>query len=211
MRWPRNIMERGRTFRSLTTTGVQFHSGGRVLLLCACACGNYRLILRRAFSSGDYRDCGEHRVVVCDSPAWGKPEYALWYQMVRRCVDAGSPNYSWYGGKGIRVAPEWLHDFDAFLAHIGRRPSPLHSIDRINSLGNYAPGNVRWATPKQQARNRGTTKLTVEIASEIRGLYLKGGMFQREIAVLFGIHQADVSNIVNDKRWVLEAEPVANG
>lgn len=81
-------------------------------------------------------------------------EYRAWESMKRRCLSPKAQSYRWYGKRGIRVCDEWLHDFPAFLKHIGRAPSPKHSIDRIESDGNYEPGNVRWATATEQSRNR---------------------------------------------------------
>jgi regulator of sirC expression with transglutaminase-like and TPR domain len=52
------------------------------------------------------------------------------------------------------MCDEWLNSFEAFLAYIGPRPSPQHSVDRINVNGHYEPGNVRWATHSEQAKNR---------------------------------------------------------
>ncbi len=72
-----------------------------------------------------------------------------------RCLNQNHPDYPEYGGRGIMVCAEWLHDFPAFLRDMGQRPSPQHSIDRYpNNDGNYEPGNCRWATAKQQANNR---------------------------------------------------------
>jgi hypothetical protein len=74
--------------------------------------------------------------------------------MKSRCLNVRCRNYNRYGGRGIRVAQVWIDSYEAFLAHVGRRPTPRHSIDRIENEGHYEPGNVRWATPSEQARNR---------------------------------------------------------
>ena len=86
-------------------------------------------------------------------------EYMLWAAMRRRC----SPTHpAGYAVRGIRVCPEWK-DFTVFLAHVGKRPSADHSLDRIDNDKGYEPGNVRWATWKQQNRNtRWNRVLTVD-------------------------------------------------
>jgi hypothetical protein len=81
-------------------------------------------------------------------------EYKTWNGMIQRCHNPNDSGYVAYGGRGITVCPEWRASFAAFFAHVGMRPSPKHSIDRYpNQDGNYEPGNVRWATTKEQARN----------------------------------------------------------
>jgi hypothetical protein len=81
------------------------------------------------------------------------PEYHCWSQIKARCLNCNSQRYPDYGGRGITVHPEWVHDFKAFYEHVGPKPSPDHSLDRINNEGNYEPGNVRWATWVEQAAN----------------------------------------------------------
>lgn len=89
-----------------------------------------------------------------------RAERAAWRGMLYRCFDQDSAAYRNYGGRGITVCPEWMGSFDAFLSHVGPKPSPEHSLDRIDVNGDYAPGNVRWATRLEQRRNRRDSRLT---------------------------------------------------
>lgn len=87
------------------------------------------------------------------------PEKRIWRDMIRRCTDPRRDDYQHYGARGITVDPRWLESFDAFLADMGRRPSPKHSIDRINNDKGYEPGNCRWATQKEQLTHFSRTRL----------------------------------------------------
>ena len=88
-------------------------------------------------------------------------EYRSWNSMNERCHNPNSTGYERYGGRGIRVCDAWRYTngFAAFIAHVGKRPTPKHTLDRINNNGNYEPGNVRWATRKEQGNNRRTNRL----------------------------------------------------
>ncbi len=90
-----------------------------------------------------------------------KPEFEIWSQMIGRCTCVTSPSYPGYGARGITVHPNWTGKggFARFIAHIGPRPSPLHSVDRYpDNQGNYEPGNVRWATAAEQNRNKNNNR-----------------------------------------------------
>lgn len=83
----------------------------------------------------------------------------IWVGMLGRCNKPAHISFPRYGGRGIKVCQRWADSFEAFCADIGERPQGM-SLDRWpNNDGNYEPGNVRWATAKEQANGRSTAKL----------------------------------------------------
>lgn len=137
-------------------------SGARHVMrwLCRCDCGEERLhtgaILRagRAKSCGCLRNDG-HAGATHGHSRVGRvvPEYNAWIKLKSRCENTSDRFFCDYGARGITVCDRWRHDFPAFLADMGPRPSPRHSIDRIDNARGYEPGNCRWATASEQARN----------------------------------------------------------
>jgi len=87
----------------------------------------------------------------------GTDMYRIWTHIKTRCFNKNSPRYHQYGGRGITMCERW-NSFELFALDIGDRPSKKHSLDRINNDGNYEPGNIRWATAKEQNRNRRCSK-----------------------------------------------------
>jgi hypothetical protein len=82
-----------------------------------------------------------------------RPEVTVWRGMVSRCTNQNATDYPRYGGRGIMVCDRWRL-FANFFADMGERPSPKHSIDRIDNDGNYEPDNCRWATASEQRLNQ---------------------------------------------------------
>ena len=90
------------------------------------------------------------------------PEYAAWVAMRHRCLSPLSQSYLRYGGRGITVCPEWL-DVRVFVRDMGPRPSPAHSLERVDNDGPYGPGNCVWELRKRQNDNRSVSRrLTYE-------------------------------------------------
>lgn len=117
--------------------------------LLRCACGAERHVSTGALNKGIGR-CSCSR----PKPKKHHPLYAVWCGMKQRCGCRTNPKWAAYGGRGISVCERWLTSFDAFVSDVGSRPSPRHSLDRIDPNGNYEPGNVRWATALEQSANQ---------------------------------------------------------
>lgn len=82
------------------------------------------------------------------------PEYKAWFEMKRRCYNKNRKGYKNYGGRGIKVCDRWLESFENFYEDMGDRPSPNHSLDRIDVNGNYEPSNCKWSDRTEQNYNQ---------------------------------------------------------
>lgn len=159
-------------FGNLTAVAEEMRGQYRYVQ-CICDCGTQKTILLYSLTSGRTRSCGcvLREVAKKTCSALGKSnkthadtasaEYRAWCGMLSRCYNERSENYHNYGGRGIAVCEEWLESYETFLANVGRRPTSSHSLERIDNNGNYAPNNVKWATSKEQARNRRTNRVVM--------------------------------------------------
>ena len=82
------------------------------------------------------------------------PEYLSWGSMKQRCLNPRCKAYPYYGGRGITICPEWIASFATFYRDMGPRPSPKHTLERVNNNQGYSPDNCKWVTRKEQGENR---------------------------------------------------------
>ena len=139
---------------------------GKLLWDCVCDCGVEKVVMGEYLKNGDTSSCGCFKKEKLSSlytkhGAKGTPEYSTWCKIKERCRNKNCRSYKHYGGRGISVCESWVGEngFINFLNDMGKRPSSIHSIDRIDVNGDYCKGNCKWATCKQQQNNRRNNKI----------------------------------------------------
>lgn len=123
------------------------------------------------------------------------PELNAWKALKQRCLNPKNPGFADYGGRGITVCDRWRDSYENFLADMGRRPTPKHSLDRKDNDGPYSPENCHWTTQAEQNFNSRPRKLTDVIVREIR----TSTESSRAIAQRLGISAATVKETRSGK------------
>ena len=128
-----------------------------VIWECLCGCGKTVEVTTAHLRSGTTKSCGCLRKVSSIKHGMAKsPIYLSWQAMKSRCYNSNTPNYKYYGGRGITIHPSWIDSFEQFYTDMGERPSTEYSLDRKDTNGNYEPSNCKWSTASEQQRNKRT-------------------------------------------------------
>lgn len=187
----------GRQFGLLTAVGPvgikRYKSGPIVVWQCACACGRQTETVAQKLVSGWVKSCGCLRLAAardaCTTHGLTKaPEYRVWTHLKGRCLNPKDKSFANYGGRGVTVCAEWESSFAAFLRDMGPRPSPKHSIDRIDVNAGYYPGNCRWVTADVQQNNRRNNRVltrdgsSLTLAQWARRLNIQESTIERRLA-----------------------------
>lgn len=200
----------GKQFGHLTVLyrdGVIY--GRKPAWVCRCDCPDktIRRIASRDLRTGKTTSCG------CVLRSWQKhygdsnrthgmtntSEYKIWKSMRQRCYKESAKNYKNYGGRGIKVCERWMKSFDNFIEDMGRRPSPKHSIERVNNDGNYEPDNCIWIPIGDQNKNKRKRKPSMRVINadqvkEARETPYRWGL-DESLANKFGVSRSTV------RRW----------
>lgn len=161
--------------------------------LCQCDCGNEKVVSGGKLRDGTIKSCGCFRREMHGThgdAARGAvaPEYRVWAAMIGRCTRPKDKRWMDYGGRGIAVCDRWRL-YENFLADLGRKPSPKHTIDRIDANGHYEPGNCRWATMTEQQNNRRNNLMI-----EWQGRTMSAAQWERELGFRRGILHDRIRN-----------------
>lgn len=173
-------------------------------VICRCDCGSVeKEYMVQSLKNGDTSSCGcLWKESITTHNLTSHPIYKCWDAIKQRCGNKKHASYKNYGGRGIFICNEWKNNFQSFYNWaIKNGWSHGLEIDRENNNGNYEPSNCRFISSKANSRNRRTTKITEEIANEIRSLRADGKLTHSKIAHAYSISRTNVSNILRNERW----------
>jgi hypothetical protein len=181
-------------------TAISREAGPERRWLCVCECGTAKPVSTANLMAGVSKSCGCLKSELSRTRrthgGTGSVLYGIWAGIKDRCTNPNNESWVDYGGRGIFICDEWKRDFAAFREHIGDRPSPRHSVDRIDNSRGYEPGNVRWATPVEQARNTRRSHRRDENVERIRSMN-NAGLKRREIAQLLGLRRKAIDSALS--------------
>lgn len=154
----------GQRFGRLVALYATKTVNNKIYWMCRCDCGNEKEIRANSLTTGHTSSCGCLALELSTNRVSGINKthgcrkirlYSIWKSMKARCNNPNHKSYSRYGGRGITVCDEWNSSFVPFRDWaVSHGYDDCLTLDRMDSNGNYEPGNCRWATMKEQQQNR---------------------------------------------------------
>lgn len=180
----------GLKYNRLTVIGVAENTkSGQAKWMCRCDCGGTKIIAANQLRNGKTKSCGclNLEKIIARSTKHGQrtainttSEYYSWRCMKSRCNATDGKNFKNYMERGIIVCERWS-SFSNFISDMGKKPSPKHSIERINNNRGYYPENCKWATTEEQSANRRSN-----IWLEYNGVKQIANDWAKQFGVTFG-------------------------
>lgn len=185
----------GAVFGRLTT--IKRIPGKNSRYLCSCTCGNSKVVPYGDLKRGSTKSCG---CLLAEATSARRTTHGMrntsenkcWSGMWQRCTNPSNPSYPKYKD---RAPPEEWRDFAVFYAHIGPKPGPEYSIDRIDNEKPYGPGNVRWATRKEQNNNQVSNR-KITFAGKTQNL--------TQWAIELGFNRGTLTYRIDKLGWTIE-------
>lgn len=194
----------GQRFGKLVVVERTPNKGRASCWRCLCDCGNTTITEGRRLSAGRVKSCGclraeNLRGIATTHGLSTSPLHGSWAAMTGRCYDPANNRYARYGGRGIRVCRRWQH-LENFVADMAASYFDGATIERNDNDGDYEPGNCRWATNAEQARNKSTTVLVQDMVDEARRLYVTTRLTQQEIGKRLGVSRDTIKHCLRRLR-----------
>lgn len=183
---------------------------GEYRWLCRCDCGNNTSVKSSKLRYGKIKSCGCYRKSGDYKRTHGRShttEHWTWWGIIDRCTNKKNGSFSRYGARGIKICSGWRNDFESFFADMGQKPSPKHSVDRMNNDGHYSCGhcdecvengwtaNCRWATQREQCNNTSANTIL-----EFQGKTMTVTQWAEEI----GLQPSTLWARIFDNGWTVE-------
>ena len=186
-------------YGKLTVVSDAYKNPKGWLVKCVCDCGKTKEAYLYKLKSGHTKSCGclRKEALANSTRTHGmsnSAEMRIWTGIKTRCENPACKAYPNYGGRGIRISPEW-RSFKDFIRDMGLRPSSKHSIDRIDNNKGYSKNNCRWATRFEQAQNKRTTR-----KYNFNGKTLS----IPEWSLITGVKAATLHKRINIDNWTIE-------
>lgn len=204
---PRFMNLVGERFHRLTVVSRAPSRGPHTMWVCQCDCGSVTQARPTDLRQGTVKSCGCYSDDILRARATKHGHsvgftrtktHLAWCNMKGRCNNPNRTGYKYYGGRGIKVCERWMNSFENFLADMGESPVGM-TLDRIDSDGDYEPGNCRWVSMTIQNRNK-KSRLSEDAVNEIRGRH-EHGETCASIARRFGVRSSSISAILRRRVW----------